>query len=691
MTLPLIGPGVDRVDGPAKVRGEAQFTAEHHPAHMVYAELVLSVIANGGIANIGTALAREAPGVLLVMTHENAPRVKGEKPQDRDPFLPLLQDDRIRFDRQPIAVVVAKTLEQAKYAASLVRVEYESVTPQTDIYEAPRREKGEFLDEDLQHSRGDPEDVFKNAEVQLKTVYTTPVHHHNPIEAHATIAQWEGDRLTLYDSTQYVSGVRRRIADVFSMPEENVRVICRFVGGAFGCKGTAWAHVALAAMAARELRVPVRIELSRAQMYGFVGFRPRTVQTISIGADSKGRLHSLMHDTLAQTAEHDDWVETSGLFSRNLYAVTNYSMSHCLARLHTSRPTFTRAPGDATGSFALECAMDELAYRTGIDPVELRLRNYAERDPDDGKAFSSKSLRECYRIGAERIGWNTRTPEPRSMRRNGKLVGMGMATASYPAWRSDASAYIRMDPDGSVLVQSGTHELGTGAYTVFTQLVAEVLDVPLERVRFELGDTDYPVAPISAGSQTTAAVGNAVYLAAKNLREKLKADPKFKGPIEARADAEPADAEEQYSTHAFGAQFSQVEVDEALGEVRIAKHTGVFGCGRILNAKTSRSQLIGGITWGIGMALMEQTEYDKRTGRAMSANLVDYHVPVNADVPEIDVLLLEEHDQHVNPLGVKGIGEIGITGVAAAIANAVYHATGKRIRDLPITPERLLE
>jgi xanthine dehydrogenase YagR molybdenum-binding subunit len=426
-------------------------------------------------------------------------------------------------------------------------------------------------------------------------------------------------------------------------------------------------------------------------MYGFVGFRPRTMQTISIGADSNGRLQALMHDTLAQTADHDDWIESSGFFSRNLYAVTNYGMTHRLARLHTSRPTFTRAPGDATGSFALECAMDELAYRVGIDPIELRLLNYAETDPDDGKPFSSKSLRECYRLGAQRIGWNIRKPEPRSMRRDRKLVGMGMATASYPAWRSDASAYIRLDPDGSVLVQSGTHELGTGAYTIFTQLVSEVLDVPLERVRFELGDTDFPRAPISAGSQTTAAVGNAVYLAATQLRDKMNAHPNAQTPIEARANAQPADSEEEYSTHAFGAQFAQVEIDEAIGEVRVVKHTGVFACGRVMNAKTARSQLVGSITWGIGMALMEQTEYDKRTGRAMTANLVDYHVPVNADIPQIDVQLLEERDEHVNPLGVKGIGEIGITGVAAAIANAVYHATGKRIRDLPITPERLLE
>ena len=690
MTLPLMGAPLDRVDGPAKVTGSARYTGEHHLEGLLYAEIVLSTIANGRIVAIDASAARDVPGVVAVLTHENAPRVNAEQQQERDPLLPLLQDDRILFDRQPIALVVAQTLEQAKHAASLVDVRYKSAPPVTDIDRAPLRKQDEYLDESLQYTRGDPKRAFDAAPVRQTHAYTTPVHHHNPMEAHTTVAAWDGDRLTVYDSSQFISAVRRRLAHVFSISEENVRVICRFMGGGFGCKGTPWAHVPLAAMAAKAVGAPVRIELSRAQMYGFVGFRPRTKQTIAIGADRDGTLQALVHDTLAQTAEHDDWIETSGFFSRALYAVPNYSMTHCLARLHTSRPTFTRAPGEATGSFALESALDELAYDLGMDPIELRLRNYAERDPMDGKPFSSKALRECYRIGAERFGWAGRNPLAAVMHRNGKLVGMGMATASYPAWRSEASARLRMESDGTVLLQSGTHDLGTGAYTIFTQLVAQVLDIPPERVRFELGDTLLPRAPISAGSQTTAAVGNAVYIAACQLRERLR-ERRDSEPIEVQADAEPAESEDNYSTHAFGAQFAEVEIDPDLGEVRVVRHTGVFGCGRVLNAKTARSQLIGGVTWGIGMALMEQTEYDKRTGRAMSANLVDYHVPVNADVPQIDVLLLEERDEHVNPLGVKGIGEIPITGVAAAIANAVFHATGKRIRDLPITPEKILD
>jgi xanthine dehydrogenase YagR molybdenum-binding subunit len=687
MTLPLIGAPLDRVDGRAKVTGSATFTAEFRPAGLAYAELLLSATANGRIERLDARAAREAPGVLLVMTHENAPKANGEKQQPNDPVLPLLQDDRVHFDRQPIAVIVAETIEQAKYAASLVRVRYSEEPAITEMTNAPRREPKQFLGEDLQHTRGDPEGALEAAVLRINHVYTTPVHHHNPIEAHATIAQWDGDALTVHDSTQFIFGVRRRLAHVFSMPEESVRVISPFVGGGFGCKGSAWAHVPLAAMAAKQLGRPVRVELSRAQMFGFVGFRPRTIQTISLGADRDGRLRSLAHDTVAQTAFHDDWIESSGLFSRSLYDVPNYRMTHRLARMHTTRPTFTRAPGEATGSFALESAMDELAYASGVDPIELRLRNYAETDPDSGKPFSSKSLRECYRLGAQRIEWERRNPQPGSMRRGGKLVGMGMATAAYPAWRSEASAYIRMNPDGSVLVQSGTQELGTGSYTIFSQIVAEVLGVPIERVRFELGDTMLPRAPISAGSQTAAAVGNAVYMAACSLRDRLS-NGQESDPVEARADATPAENEDDFSSGTFGAQFAQVEVDPDLGEVRVVKYVGAFACGRVLNAKTARSQLMGGITWGIGMALMEQTAFDQHTGRVMSPNLVDYHVPVNADVPAIDVQLVEERDDHVNPIGVKGIGEVGITGVAAAIANAVFHATGVRVRDLPITPER---
>ena len=689
MTLPLIGAPIDRVDGRAKVGGTATYSAEFLPEVLTYGEIVLSTIANGRITSIDADAARSAPGVLQVITHDNAIRLDAGKHQESDPVLPLLQDTRILFDRQPIAVVVAETLEQAKHAASLVNVTYLSETPFTQMGQAPLRTREEYLGDPLNVTRGNPGEAFDDAPLKIEATYTTPVHHHNPMEAHATIAQWDGDNLTVYDATQFVYGVRRRLAHVFSLPEDNVRVICKFVGGAFGCKGTTWGHVPLAALAAKMAGRPVRIELSRAQMYGFVGYRPRTIQRMQLGADSEGRLQSLSHDCMLQTATHDDWIEVCGNFSRSLYAVGNYRTTHGLSPLHTTRPTFTRAPGEATGSFALESAMDELAYAAGVDPLELRIRNYAETDPDSGKPFSSKSLLECYRTGAERIGWNRRSAWPGSMRHNGKLVGYGVATASYPAWRSDASAYARMNADGSVLVQSGTHDLGTGAYTVFAQLVAQVLDIPVDRVTFELGDTRFPRAPMSAGSQTTAAVGNAVYLAAGMLRDRLR-ERRDSAPIEVTANAEPADSEKDFSTHAFGAQFAQVEVDPEFGEVRVVRHTGVFAAGRVLNAKTARSQLIGGVTWGIGMALMESTISDTRTGRVMSANLVDYHVPVNADVPEIDIVILQETDEHVNPLGVKGIGEIGITGVAAAIANAVYHATGKRIRDLPITPEKLI-
>lgn len=689
MTLPLIGAPYDRADGPKKVTGTAQFTGELHRPGLLYGELVLSTIANGRIKRFDLEQASRAPGVALIISHENALRVNATKKEETQPHLQLLQDDRVHFNRQPIAVIIAETLEQAKYAASLVRVEYDRKEAVTDIEAAKHERPKLVLGDEAQHTRGDPEKAFRASPIQIEAVYKTPIHHHNPLEHHVTLAEWDGDRLTIHDSTQYISGVRARLARVFSIPEESVRVVCEFVGGGFGSKGTPWSHVALAAMAAKMTDHPVRIELSRAQMHAFVGFRPRTAQTISLGAQNDGRLNAVMHDTLAQTAIHDLWVESSGFVTRNLYATPNFRMTHTVARLHTTRPTFTRAPGEASGTFAIESAMDELAYATGVDPIELRLRNYAEKDPDNDKPFSSKSLRECYREGARRFGWDRRAPDPRAMRNGRKLIGMGMATAAYPAWRSEASASIAIGSDGTVVVRTGTHELGTGSYTVFAQIAAQVLNVPMERVHVELGDTNLPRAPISAGSQSAASVGHAVYAAAAKLRNRFNARHDSE-PMEEQVTVKPAESEEDFSTYAFGAQFAQVEVDPDLCEVRITKWTGAFACGRILNEKTARSQLIGGIVWGIGVALTEASEVDGRTGRVMSANLVDYRVPVNADVPAIDIALIEEQDHHVNPLGIKGIGEIGITGAAAAVANAVFHATGIRVRELPIRPERLL-
>lgn len=687
MTLPLVGEGVDRADGPAKVTGAARYAGDFAQSGLAHAVMITSTIARGRIRSIESEHARREKGVLAVLTHENAPRVHPEG--DVDAFvLSLLQDDTVRYDREPIGVVVAESLESALRAAALVDVSYEEQRPVTSIESSTDRYSPEEIFGDPANvTRGDPERAFASAPVQLKHTYSTPVEHHNPMEPHATLASWEGDRLTVHDATQGVTNVRKRLAAVFHIPPENIRVLSPFLGGGFGCKGGVWSHVALAAMAARAVDRPVKLVLTREQMFGSVGFRPRTIQDIAIGAGRDGRIASIAHDVLSQTSVFDEFVESSALATKILYAVPNVRTTHALARVNAATPTYMRAPGEASGTFALESAMDELAYELGMDPIELRLRNYAEIDPDEGKPFSSKHLRECYALGAEQIAWKERSAEPRSMRNGRLLVGMGMATATYPANRVSASASVSLDADGRAIVKSGTQDLGTGSYTICAQIAAQVLGVPFERVTVELGDTDLPTAPLSAGSWTAASVGSAVHEAASKLRAALEEGKK--APLEMRADCK-ADWGGKYSKHAFGAQFARVEVDPDTGEVRVRKMIGAFAAGRILNRKTTRSQLLGGMVFGIGMALHEETRHDARTGRVTNASLGEYLLPVHADVGSMEAHIVQEDDPHVNPIGVKGVGEIGATGSAAAVANAVYHATGVRVRDLPITLGKLL-
>jgi xanthine dehydrogenase YagR molybdenum-binding subunit len=528
-----------------------------------------------------------------------------------------------------------------------------------------------------------------------------------------------------------MKGVQRTVAGTLGIAPEQVTVLCPYVGGGFGCKGSVWSHVVLAAMAAKMVNRPVKLVLDRTQMFGPVGQRPVTDQRMRLAAMSDGRLTASAHDTIAYTSMIEDWIEPCGLMTRMMYASPNQETTHRLARMNLGTPTFMRAPGEASGSFALESSMDELAYALGIDPLQLRLQNYTERDPGKDLPFSSKSLRQCYEMGAERFGWQRRNPQPRSMREGDTLVGWGMATATYPTNRSKGQASATLHPDGQAVFRSSTQDLGTGTYTVMTQIAADALGVPVERVSFELGNSQLPEAPVSGGSTTVASVGPAVQAAGHALRLKLvgialgdersplfgalpdevdaldgelflRADParretmaaivarQASGPVEVEASAEPGDASEHYSMHAFGAVFVEVHVDELLGEVRVPRVVGVYGVGKLMNAKTGHSQLMGGIVGGLGMALFEETVIDQRNGRAVNGNLAEYHVPVNADVGRIEVEVVEEDDPHVNPLGAKGIGEIGITGVAAAVANAVFHATGKRIRSLPITLDKLL-
>jgi len=736
----VVGKPMNRVDGRLKVTGGARYSAEFSLENLVHAVLVPSAIARGRIKSIDTSTAEKSPGVLAILTHLNIPKVVsmpaftagGAVAESRIP----LQDANVYYSGQHIGVVIADTLEHATHAAALVRVTYEEQPPVTAMERKQERAivpKEKVAGKPPDTWRGNLAQGLAQADVRVVETYTTPTEHHNPMEPHATTALWEGERLTVYDATQYTFGVRKTLAIAFGIPEENVRVVCQFIGGAFGCKGTMWSHVPLAALAARYVRRPVKLVLTRQQMFTGVGHRAQTEQQITLGATRDGRLTAIAHKGISHTCEAavGEFVEPFTVATHMMYACPNLQTSQRVVRLNKGQPTYMRAPGETPGMYALESAFDELAYAVNLDPIELRLRNHADTDPDENLPWSSKSLKECYQLGAEKFGWSRRNPQPRSMRDGRYLIGMGMASATYPVYRFPATAIARILQDGSVVVQSGTHEMGTGTATAMAQVVADALGVPVERVRFELGDTQLPRAPVSGGSATIASVGSAVQGATLSLRAKVlelartnQRSPLYNVPapevaieagrlfvksdqtksetyetvlkrqnlkqVEANFDAKFNEENKKFSMHSFGAQFAEVRVDPDFGQVRVTRFVGAFGTGQIMNLKTARSQMLGGIVMGIGMALLEETVTDHRFGRIVNQNLGEYHVPVNADIPAIEAYFVDETDSHVNSIGAKGVGEIGITGVAAAVANAVYHATGKRIRDLPITPDKLL-
>jgi xanthine dehydrogenase YagR molybdenum-binding subunit len=546
-----------------------------------------------------------------------------------------------------------------------------------------------------------PTSPLATAAVKVDQTYVIPRENHNPIEMHATIAAWDGDRLTLWDKTQWVHNVADEIAAVFGIPAENIRVISPFVGGAFGSGLRTWPHVTLAALGARVAGRPVKVMLSRREMYYGVGYRPHTVQRVALGASRDGRLAAIVHDGYQETSTYEEFVEALLNPTRFLHSCPNVYTRHRIARMNVHTPTYMRAPGEVSGIFALESAMDELAVALDIDPVQLRLRNEPELDEFKKLPFSSRSTKECYRVAAERFGWSRRTLEPRSMRDGRWLIGWGMASVTYPMYYAPASAMARLLLDGTAEVMSAASDMGPGTWTSMTQVAAETLGLPIERVKFVLGDTRLPKAPVHGGSMTMASVGSAVQAACRKAREDALARGgandladamrRLGQPVEASADVKPSDESQRFSMHAFGAVFAEVAVDPDLGETRVRRIVGAYGAGRIVNPKTARSQCIGGMIGGIGMALMEHSIVDARNGRVPNANLAEYAVPVHADAPPImDVTFVEEHDPHVNPLGVKGVAELAMVGVAPAIANAIFHATGKRVRELPITPDRLL-
>ncbi|WP_151118134.1 xanthine dehydrogenase family protein molybdopterin-binding subunit [Hypericibacter adhaerens] len=731
--LSVIGTPVSRIDGRAKVTGEAKYAAEFQAPDLAYGSMVTSTIARGRIAAIDAAEALRVPGVLDVLTHANRPAMADrdeayhdDAAPDGSPFRPLF-DDRVLFNGQPVAVVLAEDIETARFAASLVKIEYAAETPATDL-EAERSHA--VVVEKPWKGRGDAASAFASAPVKLEAEYFIPMEHHNPMELYAATAVWESDgNLTVYDKTQGVQNVQRYLCGVFALEPEQVRVVAPYVGGAFGSGLRPQFEVVLAAQGALKLKRSVRVVLTRAQMYG-LGYRPATIERLSLGAKHDGTLDAVTHEAIAMTSRFEQFSRHDTSWSGLLYKSATARYVHRLAALDLPTSCDMRAPGAATGVYALECAMDELAVALKMDPLELRLRCYSERDQNDDIPYTSKRLRECYHQAAQRFGWERRSAAPRSMRDGHELIGWGMASGIWEALQIKHTARITLAADGGAEVACATMDIGTGTYTVMAQVAAEMLGLPVERITVKLGDSSLPQAQIEGGSWGAASVSHAILRAATELRgalltlaqatpnsplaglraeETILADGRLvalQDPARAVATADllhqaglptiskeaesgfEPDDRHAHNTHA--AIFAEVRVDEELAIVRVTRVVSAVAAGRIINPKTAHSQIMGGIVWGIGMALHEETLIDHRFGRVMNANIAEYHIPAHADVRNIDAFFVDELDTVINPLGVKGVGEIGLVGVAAAIANAVYHATGKRIRDLPITLDKVL-
>jgi xanthine dehydrogenase YagR molybdenum-binding subunit len=737
-----IGRPTSRVDGRLKVTGQAKYAAEYAADQMLYGVVVSSTIASGHLRSLDIDRARAMPGVVEIFTHENRAKValldrswRDEVAPPGHPFRPL-ESGHILFDGQPIALIVADSYEAARDAASLVRAEYNVEEHCTDL----ERKRSEAYDPPEKRNgippppqpRGDAEKAFTEAVHRFSGDYRINAEHHNPMELYATTCVYEGQgKLTIYEKTQGSQNSQGYVTSVFGLKPKNVRVINHYVGGAFGSGLRPNYQLFLAVMASLELKRPVRVVLSRSQMF-YLGYRPDNYQSVSLATDANGRLVSITHDAVAATSQYEDYQEAVVNWSASLYHCDNVKLSYALAKLNTATPCDMRAPGAAVGVTILECAMDELSYEAGIDPLELRRINFADKDESSGKLFTSKALVECYRQGADVIGWSRRRPQPRSMRDGHELVGLGMATGMWDAFLMKATAKARLTADGMLEVSTAASDIGTGTWTILAQIGADALGLPLESVRPNIGDSSLPASPVEGGSWTAASNGSAVQAACEAVKatlfkhaSKMANSPLSDASLEqvmfragriARKDdpgrslsitevMHAADLDEivengkvspsalqakKYISYTHSAVFAEVRVDEELGIVRIPKIVCATAAGRILNPKTARSQILGGVVMGIGMALHEEAMTDHRLGKIMNHNLAEYHIPAHADIADIEVRFVDEQDDKVSPLGVKGLGEIGIVGTAAAVANAIFHATGKRVRDLPITLDKLI-
>ncbi|MEA2356222.1 MAG: xanthine dehydrogenase YagR molybdenum-binding subunit [Solirubrobacteraceae bacterium] len=692
-TAGAIGTPRTRVEGRAKVTGEARYAFEHPVDGVLYAAAVTSTIAAGRITGIDTADALAVPGMVCVLSHENAPRV--ERVADGELF--VLQTPTVAYRGQLVAAAVAASLEAAVEAAGRVRIDYESRAPDVVLRSDHERlyapeQVNAGMETDT--ARGDFDQAFAGAAVSVDVTYETPAFHNNPMEPHASLAVWgDGGELTIYDSSQGAPRARETLAEVFGLEPDRVRVISPHVGGGFGSKGTPRPHAVIAALAARVTGRPVKLALTRRETFSTTGYRTPTIQRLRLGADADGRLEAIGHDAILQTSTVREFVEQAAAATRMMYAAPHRRTTHRVVALDVPTPSWMRAPGECPGMFALESALDELALACRIDPVELRIRNEPETEPESGLTFSSRNLVACLREGAARFGWADRDPTPGGDPGGRWLTGTGVAASTYPAYRSASRASAHAGPDGGFTVRVGAADIGTGARTVLTQIAADTLGIGPDDVVVEIGDSALPRAPVAGGSMGTASWGTAVVRACEALAAKLADHGGIvpAGGLDAEADTEEeVKAKAELARHGFGAQFAEVRIDRETGEVRVPRMVGIFAVGRIINPLTARSQLLGGMTMGISMALLEESLIDREFGDFLNRDLAQYHVATIADAPAIEVGWVEEDDDQLNPMGSKGIGEIGIVGTAAAVANAVHHATGVRVRRLPITLDRLL-
>lgn len=732
---------LDRVDGKAKVTGTAKYAAEYDIPGITYGVMVGSAITKGSITNLDTKAAERAPGVITVLTHLNAPKLPGYKPADDEATKPEIKkgyrvfgDARVRFNGQPIALVIADTLERATYAASLVKAQYKKDVHHTDLHSEMKSGKALEGNSYKDYVRGEA-DAWKKAEVKIEAEYSMPIEVHLPMELHALTVHWEGeDKVTVYDKTQAIKVTQQNIMQAFGLPEEKVRVLSHYIGGAFGSAFNFWPHTAAAIMGAKKTGKPLKLMLSRDQLFTMVGYRPQAIQKIGMGTTKDGKLTGITHEAIAMTSSYQEFTEGIVNASRSLYNSENANTRYKVYPLDLSLPTWMRGPGETTGAFALESAMDEMAYAVNLDPIEFRLLNYADIDPENKKPYSSKFLKEAYQLGAEKMEWHQRNREPRSMKEGEWLVGYGMGSGIFSAWRGDTKLNARLSADGSFTMQTAVSDMGPGTATAMTKLASDTLGLHPRNIKFQMGDSNLPPGIFQGGSGTTSTVGAAVHNVCVSMKTRLaelvKDNPVFHTAdihtptmenlvfedghvalssdrtkrvsysevlkraglqqLEILEDSKGNPEMNKYSAFSYAVHFVKLLVHPTTGVVKVTKAVSAVDAGKIVNEQTAKSQIIGAVVGGIGMSLMEEGVIDHRFGRWVNNNFADYHVPVQADVPHVEVYFVNKPDPVLNPMGSKGIGEVGLVGFAAAVTNAIFHATGKRVRDLPVTPDKLI-